>query len=110
MSKYRIKCDNCRGRGWGLVSYVDGRGAHLEREVDCERCDAVGTVRFSPPADAWYRRNGWPADVRKRRRNHRIYARALVGAGTFLNPGRAPRGSIPHAVAQWHLRCARFLR
>ena len=109
MSKYRIKCEACRGHGWGLESYHNGR-AHLEREVDCGACDGLGTVRFSPPEDAWYRLSGWPADVRKRRRHHRICARALVSAGTFLNPGRAPRNSIPGSVAAWHLRCARFLR
>ncbi len=51
----------------------------------------------------------WPTDKRKRRRAHRQAAKALMGMGTFLNPGRSPRGSTPHAVAQWHLQNARWL-
>lgn len=47
-------------------------------------------------------------DRRKRKREHRRAAKALIGGGTFLN-AQAPRGSIPWAVAQWHLAQARAL-
>lgn len=51
---------------------------------------------------------GYSLDPRKRRRQHRVNARNLVGAGTFLN-ATAPRGSTPYMMAQWHLAQARAL-
>lgn len=51
---------------------------------------------------------GYSDDKRKRRRQHRKNARNLMGAGTFLNPRRAPIGSIPYEVAQWNLFQARY--
>lgn len=52
---------------------------------------------------------GYAADKRKRRRQHRKNAQTLMQGGTFLNPGRAPRGSIPGDVAAWHLQQARWV-
>jgi hypothetical protein len=52
---------------------------------------------------------GYSADKRKRRREHRVAARELIGAGTFLN-ARAPVGSTSWEVARWHLAQARGLR
>lgn len=48
-------------------------------------------------------------DKRRRRRQHRLMAEALMAGGTFLNRARAPRGSIPNEVAAWHLYQARWL-
>lgn len=45
-------------------------------------------------------------DKRKQRRFHRKAARSLVNAGTLLN-AKAPIGSTPWMVAQFHLRRAR---
>lgn len=53
--------------------------------------------------------SSYSSDKRKRRRQHRHAAKALVGAGTFMNPGRAPVGSTLWTVAQWHLANARWL-
>jgi hypothetical protein len=52
---------------------------------------------------------GYSPDKRKRRNQHRTAARQLIKDGTFLNPGCAPRGSIPGVMAQWHLNNARWL-
>lgn len=46
------------------------------------------------------------SDKRKRRRQHRTMAQQLINSGTFLN-GKAPVGSIPWLVAQWHRHQAR---
>lgn len=51
---------------------------------------------------------GFSTDKRRRRRQHRQAARALINGGTFLN-GRAPVGSTPWHVAQWHLQMARYV-
>lgn len=53
-------------------------------------------------------RMGYSPDRRKRRGQHRRMARELLGGGTLLNP-TAPKGSVPYAVAQWHLAQARLL-
>lgn len=49
------------------------------------------------------------ADKRRMRRNHRVMAAHLINSGTLLN-AKAPRGSIPHAVAMWHLDRARHYK
>lgn len=49
---------------------------------------------------------GLPWDKRKRRRFHRKAASQLIAGGTLFN-AKAPTGSIPWAVAQWHLGQAR---
>lgn len=46
-------------------------------------------------------------DKRKIRRGWRRHAKNLVDMGTFLNPGRAPVGSIPWVVAQYFRKKAR---
>lgn len=51
---------------------------------------------------------GFSRDKRKARRQHRNLAKKLLVEGTMLNYP-APRGSIPHAVAMWHLYQARYL-
>lgn len=51
---------------------------------------------------------GFSRDKRKARRQHRNLAKKLLVDGTMLNYP-APRGSIPHAVAMWHLYQARYL-
>lgn len=51
---------------------------------------------------------GFSPDRRKRKRQHRRAAKALIGGGTFLN-ATAPRGSTPWLVAKWHLGQARAL-
>lgn len=48
------------------------------------------------------------ADKRRARRQHRQCAQELLRGGTLLNYP-APRGSIPHSVAMWHLHRARYL-
>ena len=53
-------------------------------------------------------RMGFSADRRRRKRQHRRAARALMQGGTLLNP-RAGRGTIPGDVARWHLEQARYL-
>lgn len=55
-------------------------------------------------------RMGYSADKRRRRRQHRRNARYLMAAGTFMNPGHSPRGSIPQGVAAWHLAQARGIK
>ena len=52
---------------------------------------------------------GYSMDKRKRRRQHRSAARDLIRGGTLLN-GRAPVGSTPWHVAQWHLFQARNIK
>ena len=49
---------------------------------------------------------GFSPDKRRRRRQHRKAARALIAGGTLFN-GSAPPGSIPWCAAQWHLLMAR---
>lgn len=51
---------------------------------------------------------GFSPDRRKRRRQHRRAAKALISGGTLLN-ATAPRGSTPWLVAKWHLAQARAL-
>jgi hypothetical protein len=51
---------------------------------------------------------GFSPDRRKRKRQHRKAAKALIDGGTLLN-ATAPRGSTPWVVAQWHLAQARRL-
>lgn len=51
---------------------------------------------------------GYSSDRRKRKRQHRIAARALLRDGGFFNGCSAP-GSTFHTVAQWHLAQARAL-
>lgn len=51
---------------------------------------------------------GYSSDRRKRKRQHRIAARALLRDGGFFNGHSAP-GSTSHTVAQWHLAQARAL-
>lgn len=51
---------------------------------------------------------GYSSDRRKRKRQHRKAARALLRSGGFFNGLSAP-GSSFHAVAQWHLAQARAL-
>ncbi len=51
-------------------------------------------------------RLGYSADKRKRRRQHRKAAAALIRAGTLLN-SKAHRGTTPNSVAAWHLAQAR---
>jgi hypothetical protein len=62
-------------------------------------------MRVLPVAQAL--KMGYSADKRKRRREHRRAARMLIASGTIFN-ARAPRGSIPHSVAAWHLFQARW--
>lgn len=54
------------------------------------------------------RQRGFSADKRKRRREHRQAARALIHGGTLFN-ARAPIGSIPWEVSRWHLWQARHV-
>jgi hypothetical protein len=51
---------------------------------------------------------GFSPDRRKRRRQHRKAARELIKEGTLFN-AKSPRGSVPWAVAQWHLAQARHI-
>lgn len=51
---------------------------------------------------------GFSHDRRKRRHEHRREAKRLIAGGTLFN-AKAPRGSIPHEVARWHLFQARYL-
>lgn len=51
---------------------------------------------------------GYSPDKRKRRRQHRRNARALLKGGGFFN-GFSAYGSRFHAVAMWHLAQARAL-
>ena len=51
---------------------------------------------------------GFSTDKRRARRQHRVAARHILANGTLLNYP-APRGSVPHSVAMWHLHRARYL-
>ena len=60
------------------------------------------------PGNQFERAVSLTARERKRaRRASRKAARSLIRAGTFMNPGKAPVGSTPWTVAQWHLKKAR---
>ena len=52
---------------------------------------------------------GFSQDRRKRRSEHRTAAKNLINGGTLFN-SKAPPGSIPWVVAQWHLFQARGIR
>lgn len=48
-------------------------------------------------------------DKRRVRREHRTAARDLIRGGTLFN-ARAPIGSTPWMVAQWHRQRARYYK
>lgn len=52
--------------------------------------------------------SSYSSDKRKRRRQHRIAAKNLLGQGGFFN-AQSARGSTLNTVAGWHLAQARWV-